>query len=114
LREILARLVFALAPLRVAARDANTQITPHYRGRRSTLVVARSVVLGFAAVVATAALAIVVDIIWFLSTAKREPDMSYGIDIVSLVRSLLTPVDLTAGVVIFALMFLLSMRWSAR
>jgi hypothetical protein len=83
------------------------------------LVTAKCVLLGLVAVLATAVLALVAEIIlivlgWSLGSGKQQPAMSLGIDVVSLLKNrLLTPTGLTAAAVIFVLTVLLGTRRSA-
>ena len=70
---------------------------------------ARRALLGVLAVLTTAVLAIVTEVIvaqvgWSLSNESKLPGMSFGVDIVSLIRNrLLTPSALIAAAVIFLL-----------
>jgi hypothetical protein len=73
----------------------------------------REGLVGLLGVLATAILAVVVEITvilvrWSYSSTRSIPGMSLGIDVVSIVRNrLLTPTGLTAGGVVFVLIFLL-------
>jgi hypothetical protein len=80
------------------------------------LITVRAILLGLLAVLLTAVLAIVVAIIvlqvrWRLSSESKLSGMSFGIDVVSIVKnSLLTPVGFAVAVVIFVVVLLLSRR----
>lgn len=77
---------------------------------------AKSILLGVAAVLATALLCIIAEVIVFFVSLSpgangQQPEAQVGIDLVTLAKErMYTPTGLTAAVVIFALSVLLSSR----
>jgi hypothetical protein len=73
---------------------------------------AKSILLGAAAVLATAVLSIIAEVIaFFVSPSTGSPGTEVGIDLVTLAKErLYTPTGLVAAAVIFTLAVLLTIR----